>query len=56
MENPEFSPINLDLHSDLCIKFRADYSFICSFGTDKPFWEDDGHGDTRYLDWLKSRS
>jgi GNAT superfamily N-acetyltransferase len=49
-----FLPINLDLHSDLCIRFRSD-SFVESFGSDKPFFEEDGLGDARYLDWLKSR-
>lgn len=54
MEQLKFLPINFALHSDLCIKFRSD-AFVASFGTDKPFWEDDGLGDVRYLDWLKSR-
>lgn len=55
MKSLTFLPINLDLHSNLCIKFRSD-SFVASFGTDKPFFEEDGLGDTRYLDWLKSRN
>lgn len=55
MQTLTFLPINLDLHSDLCIKFRAD-SFVASFGTDHPFFEEDGLGDTRYLDWLRSRN
>ncbi len=50
-----FLPINLDLHSELCIKFRAD-SYFESFGTDKPFWGDDGEGDKHYLNWLRTRS
>lgn len=49
-----FQPINLDLHSSLCIEFRAD-SFFESFGTDNPFSDEDNLGAVRYIDWLKSR-
>lgn len=55
MKTITFLPINLDLHSNLCIKFRAD-AFVSSFGTDQLFFEEDGLGDARYLDWLRSRN
>lgn len=55
MENLSFLPINFELHSELCIKFRSD-SFICSFGTADPFLEDDGLGSQKYLEWLKSKN
>ena len=55
MNTLTFLPINLDFHSNLCIKFRSD-AFVSSFGTDQPFFEEDGLGDARYLDWLRSRN
>jgi RimJ/RimL family protein N-acetyltransferase len=55
METLSFQPINLDLHSNLCIQFLAD-SFVASFGTDKPFFEEDYLGDGRYIEWLKTRN
>ncbi len=54
MQSLEFRPINFELHSELCIKFRAD-SFLCSFNTEKPFWEKDGLGGERYISWLKNK-
>ncbi len=54
MQSLEFHPINFELHCDLCIKFRAD-SFLCSFNTEKPFWEKDGLGGERYISWLKNK-
>lgn len=48
----EFKPIQLDQHRDLCIQFRAD-SFVVSFGDDKKFYEEDGKGDERYIEWLQ---
>ena len=54
-ENIEFKKINLDLHKDTAIKFRAD-TFMTSFGTDKGFWEDDGQGGERYIEWLNNKN
>ena len=54
MSDLGFFPINFELHSDLCIKFRAD-SFLCSFNTEKTFWEKDGLGGERYISWLKNK-
>lgn len=47
-------PIQLDLHSDICISFRAD-SFVVSFGDAEKFYEDDGQGAERYIEWLKGK-
>ena len=53
-EKIEFKKIDLDLHKDTAINFRAD-SFMTSFGTDKGFWEDDGQGGERYIEWLNNK-
>jgi ribosomal protein S18 acetylase RimI-like enzyme len=50
----EFKPIQLDQHRELCIQFRAD-SFVVSFGDDKKFYEEDGKGDERYIEWLQGK-
>jgi ribosomal protein S18 acetylase RimI-like enzyme len=50
----EFQPIDLERHQDLCVRFRAD-SFVCSFGSNARFYEEDGNGAERYLQWLKQR-
>ena len=50
----EFKKINLDLHKDIAIKFRAD-SFMASFGTDEEFWGKDGQGGERYIEWFNSK-
>ena len=50
----EFKPIDLEQHQDLCIRFRAD-SFICSFGSADRFYEADGSGAKKYLQWLRQR-
>jgi ribosomal protein S18 acetylase RimI-like enzyme len=50
----EFKPIQLDQHRELCIQFRAD-SFVVSFGDDKKFYEEDGKGDERYIEWLRGK-
>lgn len=50
----EFKPINLQQHQDLCVQFRAD-SFVCSFGSATRFYEEDGNGAERYLQWLRQR-
>jgi len=50
----KFRRIDFKNHSELCLKFRAD-SFFVSFGTDEAFWEEDGKGGERYLEWLQSK-
>jgi RimJ/RimL family protein N-acetyltransferase len=47
-------PIQLDTHQPICITFRED-SFIASFGDAKKFYEDDGKGAERYIEWLKNK-
>lgn len=49
-----FRPIEIEQTKELCIRFRAD-SFVCSFGSDERFYEEDGCGDKRYIHWLKQR-
>lgn len=49
-----FKPINLDFHVDYCIRFRED-SFVVSFGDTKKFYEEDGRGAERYIEWLKAK-
>lgn len=49
-----FKPIDLNLHKDVCISFRED-SFVVSFGDAKKFYEEDGNGAERYIDWLKEK-
>ena len=48
----EFKKIDLGLHQDIAIQFRVD-AFKVSFGTDEYFWEGDGRGGERYVEWLK---
>lgn len=50
----EFNPIDLEQHSDLCVQLRAD-SFVCSFGSAGRFYEQNGRGAERYLQWLRQR-
>ena len=50
----QFRPIDVALHGELSIAFRRD-SYVCSFGSDALFIEEngaDGHG---YLEWLRAR-
>jgi hypothetical protein len=35
-----FIPLDLGLHADIAINFRAD-SFFASFGNDRDFWGED---------------
>jgi ribosomal protein S18 acetylase RimI-like enzyme len=49
-----FKPINLDIHKDLCIKFRED-SFVVSFGNADRFYETDGKGADRYIKFLMAK-
>lgn len=51
----EFKPIDLDKHSDICIACRED-SFICSFGSTEMFYQADGKGAQRYLEWLRKQT
>jgi ribosomal protein S18 acetylase RimI-like enzyme len=50
----EFRSIDLEKHWDMCLKFRED-SFVVSFGSAAAFYESDGKGAERYLEWLKQR-
>ena len=54
--NPElkFEPINLELHSDVCVRFRAD-SFVCSFGSDARFYEEAGKNGEQHLKRIAER-
>lgn len=52
--NLSIKPIQLDLHRDTCVYFRED-SFVVSFGDAKKFYEEDGKGAERYIDWLKAK-
>lgn len=54
MSKKEFKTIDLKLHGDYCIKFRED-SFVVSFGNAKKFYEADGLGAERYIEWLKAK-
>ena len=54
MANLSIKPIQLDLHQDICVSFRED-SFVVSFGDAKKFYEEDGKGAERYIDWLKAK-
>jgi ribosomal protein S18 acetylase RimI-like enzyme len=47
----EFIPLNIEQNRDLILKNRA-YGFYSSFGSEDSFWESDGKGGERYLDWL----
>ncbi len=48
-----FKPIDFLNHADFCIQFRAD-SFLVSFGTTEPFYEEDANG-SKYIEWLKNK-
>lgn len=50
----EFKSIDLEQHQDLCVQFRVD-SFVCSFGSADHFYEVNGSGVERYLQWLRQR-
>jgi ribosomal protein S18 acetylase RimI-like enzyme len=54
MANLSIKPIQLELHRDTCVSFRED-SFVVSFGDSKKFYEEDGKGAERYIDWLKAK-
>lgn len=50
----EFKPIQLDKHREVCVHFRED-SFMVSFGDAQRFYEADGKGAERYIEWLKAK-
>lgn len=57
MNSPQaliIKPVQLNLHADLCVSFRED-SFVVSFGDAKKFYEEDGKGAERYIQWLQSK-
>lgn len=54
MQKLKFQPVYLPNTRELVIKFRAD-SFVVSFGNADRFYESDGKGDERYLQWLKDK-
>jgi ribosomal protein S18 acetylase RimI-like enzyme len=49
-----FRTIDLERHAELCIAFRRD-SYVCSFGDDRRFEEENGPGGDGYLSWLRER-
>lgn len=49
-----FRPIELSRHAALAIEFRRD-SYVCSFGTDQIFVEENGADGRGYLEWLQER-
>jgi ribosomal protein S18 acetylase RimI-like enzyme len=51
---PYFSTIDLARHAALCVAFRRD-SYVCSFGSDQLFIEENGPDARGYLEWLASR-
>lgn len=56
MPSPElkFHAIDLARHGALAIEFRRD-SYVCSFGNDQIFVEENGADGRAYLDWLTAR-
>ena len=48
----QFKPIDVEQTKELCVRFRAD-AFVCSFGSANRFFEADGNGAERYIQWLK---
>jgi RimJ/RimL family protein N-acetyltransferase len=49
-----FKTIDLEKDHLTAVKFRED-SFIASFGNANQFFESDGDGPLRYLEWLKAK-
>jgi ribosomal protein S18 acetylase RimI-like enzyme len=52
--SPQFSTIDLARHAALCVAFRRD-SYICSFGSDRLFIEENGADARGYIEWLEAR-
>ncbi|MBC7464672.1 MAG: GNAT family N-acetyltransferase [Bdellovibrio sp.] len=53
-QNLLFNPVQLALHAQTCIRFRED-SFVVSFDDARKFYEADGKGAERYIEWLNSK-
>jgi ribosomal protein S18 acetylase RimI-like enzyme len=51
---PHFLPIDLARHVALCVAFRRD-SYVCSFGSDRLFIEENGADGQGYIEWLTAR-
>lgn len=49
-----WKPVNLERDQGLCLLFRKD-AFRMSFGHLEDFYEPDGEGPRRYLEWLRAR-
>lgn len=54
IDNLEFKTVNLAEDSEISVKFRED-SFVASFGNADLFYEEDGKGDIRYLEFLAKK-
>src|SRR5262245_7636850 len=50
----QFHPIDLGRHGALAVEFRRD-SYICSFGDDRIFAEENGADGRGYIEWLEAR-
>lgn len=49
-----FQTLDLPITTELWIRFRAD-SFVASFGDGAKFYEADGKGAERYIEWLRNK-
>ncbi len=54
MDSLSFKTIDLARDQSIALKFRED-SFVVSFGNADQFYEYDGQGHVRYLEWLKAK-
>lgn len=54
IDNLEFKTIDLSKDHEITVEFRKD-SFVMSFGNADLFYEADGKGDIRYLDFLAKK-
>jgi ribosomal protein S18 acetylase RimI-like enzyme len=52
--SPYFSTIDLARHAALSVAFRRD-SYVCSFGSDRLFVEENGADARGYIEWLAAR-
>ena len=50
----QFRPIDLGQHTAISIDFRRD-SYVCSFGDDRLFIEENGADASGYVEWLEQR-
>lgn len=53
-ERLHFRPIDVGRHGELAVSFRRD-SYVCSFGSDALFVEENGADGSGYLEWLSAR-